>query len=70
MPFGMIDVQVLENLRREKDATWIVCTEKDFCKIKKFLNAASPLIYARNRIELPDNVIEQIIKHATEKDFL
>jgi tetraacyldisaccharide 4'-kinase len=67
--FSMTDMQTLENLRREKGATWMVCTEKDFGKINKFLNAAIPLIYFRNRIELPDDVIEQIIKHAAEKGF-
>jgi tetraacyldisaccharide 4'-kinase len=65
--FSMADMQTLENLRIEKDATWIVCSEKDFCKINKFLNTAIPLIYARNRIELPGDAIEQIIKHAAEK---
>jgi tetraacyldisaccharide 4'-kinase len=68
--FSAADMQALENLRREKNATWMVCTEKDFAKTKQFLDAASPLIYARNRIELPDGAIEQIIKHVTAKGFL
>jgi tetraacyldisaccharide 4'-kinase len=68
--FTLSDMQALENLRREKDATWMVCSEKDFCKINKFLDAAIPLIYIRNRIELPGDAIEQIIKHAAEKGFL
>lgn len=68
--FGLADLQKLENLRKEKDAAWMVCSEKDFCKINKFLDAAIPLIYRRNRIELPDNAIEQIIKHAAKKGFL
>lgn len=68
--FSMTDMQSLENLRREKGAAWMVCTEKDFCKINKFLDAAIPLIYSRNRIELPGDAIEQIIKHAAEKGFL
>lgn len=68
--FTMADMQSLETLRREKGATWMVCTEKDFCKINGFINAASPLIYVRNRIELPGDTIEQIIKHAAQKKFL
>jgi len=68
--FAMKDLQALENLRIEKGAAWLVCTEKDFCKINKFLNDVIPLIYARNRIELPEDAIEQIIKHAAEKGFL
>jgi len=68
--FSMTDMQTLEKLRREKGATWMVCSEKDFGKINKFLNDAIPLIYSRNRIELSGAVIEQILKHAAEKGFL
>lgn len=68
--FTAADLRSLEELRREKGATWMVCTEKDFCKINQLLDAASPLIYARNRIELPGDAIEQIIKHAAEKNIL
>jgi tetraacyldisaccharide-1-P 4'-kinase len=68
--FSATDIQALENLRREKGASWMVCTEKDFCKINNFLDEFIPLIYVRNRIELPDGAIAQIIKHATEKGFL
>jgi tetraacyldisaccharide 4'-kinase len=68
--FSMGDMQSLENLRRQKGAAWMVCSEKDFGKIKKFLDAAIPLIYSRNRIELSGDVIERILKHAAEKGFL
>jgi tetraacyldisaccharide 4'-kinase len=68
--FSMTDMQNLENLRRENGAIWMVCSEKDFGKINKFLNAAIPLIYVRNKIELSGDAIEQILKHATEKGFL
>jgi tetraacyldisaccharide 4'-kinase len=68
--FTIADMQALEDLRKEKEATWMVCSEKDYCKINKFLHAASPLIYFRNEIELPGDTIEQIIQHAAKKDFL
>jgi tetraacyldisaccharide 4'-kinase len=68
--FKTSDIQALDALRREKGAAWMVCTEKDFCKLNAILTAASPLIYCRNRIELPGHAIEQIIKHAAEKGFL
>ncbi|MCX6554803.1 MAG: tetraacyldisaccharide 4'-kinase [Candidatus Aminicenantes bacterium] len=68
--FSLADIQAMENLRREKDATWVVCTEKDFCKLSHFLDASCPFIYVRNRIELPGNAIEQIIQYAAEKKFL
>jgi tetraacyldisaccharide 4'-kinase len=68
--FKASDIHALDALRREKGARWMVCTEKDFCKLKAFLDPTIPLIYFRNRIELPGHAIEQIIHHAAEKGFL
>ncbi|MBN2399978.1 MAG: tetraacyldisaccharide 4'-kinase [Candidatus Aminicenantes bacterium] len=68
--FTAADIHALEALRREKGASWMVCTEKDFCKLNTLLEPATPLIYFQNKIELPDNAIEDIIKHAAEKGFL
>ncbi len=68
--FSAADIRALDALRREKGAAWMVCTEKDFCKLNAILKPDIPLIYFTNRIELPDNAIEQIIKHAAEKGFL
>lgn len=68
--FKASDIQALDALRREKGASWMVCTEKDFCKLNSFLDKTIPLIYSRNRIELPGHAIGQIIKHAAEKGFL
>ena len=68
--FRPADLCSLERLRKEKDADWLVCSEKDFCKIKNFLPGEIPLLYARNEIRLHDDAIEQIIKHAKEKGFL
>jgi tetraacyldisaccharide 4'-kinase len=68
--FGPADLQALEKLRKERGATWMVCTEKDFCKIKKFPMPGIPLLYARNEIKLPGDAIGQIITHAAEKGFL
>ncbi len=68
--FTAADLKALEELRKEKGAAWMACTEKDFCKINAPLRADIPLIYFRNKIELPDDVIEKIIHHAAEKGFL
>lgn len=68
--FSPADLCSLERLRKEKGGEWLVCSEKDFCKIKNLLPAATPLLYARNEIRLHNNTIEQIIKHATEKGFI
>ncbi|MBN2346500.1 MAG: tetraacyldisaccharide 4'-kinase [Candidatus Aminicenantes bacterium] len=64
------DLRSLEALRREKKADWMVCTEKDFFKIRGLLSPAVPLLYARNEIQLPGDVIGQIVQHAREKGFL
>jgi len=68
--FQASDLQALDELRREMGAVWMVCTEKDFCKINFSIRAAVPLIYSRNKIELPGDAIEQIIHHAAKKGFL
>ena len=68
--FQESDILALETLRRDKNAAWLVCSEKDFGKIKTILNPGIPLIYCRNRIELPNQTMEQIIHHAAEKGIL
>ncbi len=74
------DLRSLEALRREKDASWMVCTEKDFHKLRAILAPGAgarqeglqdlPLLVARNTIQLPDGFIAAIIDHAKRKGFL
>jgi tetraacyldisaccharide 4'-kinase len=64
------DIRSLEKMRKDKGATWMVCTEKDFCKINHLLPSGTPLLYARNEIKLPDDAIGRIIQHAAEKSFI
>jgi tetraacyldisaccharide 4'-kinase len=80
------DLRALEALRREKGAAWLVCTEKDLGKLKPFLAPGSPagdrvsarrdglqgipLLYARNEIQLPGDLIAGIIEHAEKKGLL
>jgi len=84
--FTPADLRSLEELRKEKGAAWLVCTEKDFCKIKDILLPVPPgadgaeapqpglqdipLLYARNEIQLPGGVIAAIIEHAAKKGFI
>jgi tetraacyldisaccharide 4'-kinase len=68
--FSPADLCSLERLRKAAGGDWLVCSEKDFCKIKNFLPAEIPLLYARNEIRLHCDTIEQIINHAAEKGFL
>ena len=64
------DLRSLDSLRREKGAAWMVCTEKDFCKVKGLLAPGVPFLYARNEIQLPRGFLEQIVTHAAEKGFI
>lgn len=80
------DLRSLDALRREKGAAWMVCTEKDFCKLRGLLAPGSrggdrgetrrdglqglPLLYARNEIQLPGDLIEQVVTHAAAKGFI
>lgn len=64
------DLRSLESLRRDAGAAWLVCTEKDFLKLRGLLAPDLPLLYARNEIQLPQDVIEQVMQHAAEKGFL
>ena len=76
--FTAEDIRALEALRKEKGAAWLVCTEKDFCKMRHLLApgplagdlANIPLLYARNEIQLPGDVIAAIIEHAAKKGLL
>jgi tetraacyldisaccharide 4'-kinase len=68
--FRPADLGSLEALRKQKGASWMVCTEKDFGKIKGLLPPGIPLLYARNEIQLPGDVIEGIIQHAADKGFI
>jgi tetraacyldisaccharide 4'-kinase len=72
------DLRAMEALRKETGAAWLVCTEKDLCKMKHFLAPGPlagdlqgiPLLYARNEIQLPGDVIAGIIEHAAKKGLL
>ncbi len=84
--FTLADLRSLEELRKEKGAAWLICTEKDFCKLKSILLPSPPgadgadaprpglqdipLLYARNEIQLPGGIIAAIIEHAAKKGFI
>lgn len=68
--FSAEDLRSLDSLRKEKGAAWMVCTEKDFCKVKRLLAPDLPLLYAQNEIQLPRDILEQITTHAAKKGFI
>ncbi len=64
------DLQRLNRLRIQKNAHYLVCTEKDFIKIKRYNLTGIPLIYARNSIKFSLDLMGCILKYAEEKNKL
>lgn len=60
----------LENYRQEQQAQFLVCTEKDFIKIKNLHPENIPLIYVKNRIKFNFDLIGIIFTNAKEKGFI
>jgi tetraacyldisaccharide-1-P 4'-kinase len=66
------DINFLDQRRIELNADYLVCTEKDFIKIK-YLNLPNlpqiPLIYAKNSIKFNFDLMSYIIQeYAKEKE--
>ena len=64
------DLTVLDGLRLQVGADYLVCTEKDFVKISDFPLENIPLLYAKNRIKLDVNLFERILLDARRKNRL
>jgi tetraacyldisaccharide 4'-kinase len=59
--FSQADIQRLENLRLKHSADFLVCTLKDFIKIKDMDIKKIPLIYSQNSIQLSFNIINHLL---------
>ena len=64
------DIQRLNQRRIQKNADYLVCTEKDFMKIKHFNLTGIPLIYVRNSIKFNFDLMDCIRKYAEEKNTI
>jgi tetraacyldisaccharide 4'-kinase len=62
------DLHRLNQRRIQVKADYLVCTEKDFMKIKPINFPSLPLIYVRNSIKLSFDLMSLILKYAKEKD--
>jgi tetraacyldisaccharide 4'-kinase len=62
------DIHWLNRQRIQKNADYLVCTEKDFMKIKHFNLTNIPLIYARNSIKFNLDLMNGIRKNVEEKN--
>ena len=68
--YTAMDLTVLDGLRRQAGADYLVCTEKDFVKISDFPLENVPLLYVRNRIKLAVSLFERILIDARRKNRL
>jgi tetraacyldisaccharide 4'-kinase len=62
------DIHWLNRQRIQKNADYLVCTEKDFMKIKHFNLTKIPLIYAQNSIKFSFDLMDCIWKYVEEKN--
>lgn len=66
-PYKQQDLEELEKLRVEKGARFLVCTWKDFIKIKPYNLQQIPFIYAENSIKFDIDLVEVILDYAGKK---
>jgi len=69
-PFNAKDLENLDGQRKEQGASFLVCTEKDFIKLKPENLTHIPLIYCQNSIKFNLPLMDMILKYAEEKSFL
>lgn len=69
-PFSKIELEKLDQWRREHHARYLVCTEKDFMKIFPYNLTAIPFIYARNSIKFNIDLMSFIWNHAEEEKHI
>jgi len=63
-------LQDLNKTRINKKCTHLICSEKDYMKIKNLDLTDIPLIYVKNSIQLNLNLIEIIIEDAEKKGII
>jgi tetraacyldisaccharide 4'-kinase len=61
------DILSLNRQREENGARYLVCTEKDLVKIKRYNLSKIPLIYLQNSIKFNFDLKSLILKHAAGK---
>lgn len=64
------DLRALDNFRRDLQADYLVCTEKDFVKIQPIPIGEIPLIFVKNSIKLDVDLMGQILDDAKAKGFV
>lgn len=64
------EIKSLDNRRKETNADYLVCTEKDFIKLKRINLTNIPLIYFRNSIKLNIDLMDVILDYAEKKNYI
>ena len=64
------DLKALDDFRRNLNAEYLVCTEKDFVKIQPNSIGEIPLIFVKNSIKLSVDLMGQILDDAKAKGFV
>lgn len=68
--FTETELKRLDERREESKAAYLVCTEKDFIKIKNIILAGIPLIYFQNSIKLEIDLLGYILDYAKKENYL
>ncbi len=69
-PFTIKDIETLEDFRQALRAEYLVCTEKDFVKMRHIPIGKIPLIFVKNSIKLDVDLMGQILDDAKTKGFV
>lgn len=65
--YGEADLETLDRERIRAKAEYLVCTEKDFIKIKHLNLTQIPLIYCQNRLKLSLDIMGRVVNDAEAK---
>jgi tetraacyldisaccharide 4'-kinase len=68
--YSEAEIKMLNTRRIEKKADYLVCTEKDYMKLKGINITDIPLIYAQNSIKLNPNFMDYLWEYAKKHNNL
>lgn len=66
--FTSVDLEELDRQRRKAGAAFLVCTEKDFIKLKALNFHSIPFIYLKNSIKFNIDLMDLIWSHAKKEE--
>ncbi|MCP4149452.1 MAG: tetraacyldisaccharide 4'-kinase [bacterium] len=67
-PFSEDDLQGLNHQRIRTGADYLICSEKDFIKLKSLNLKNIPLIFLKNSIKFSINLLKDLYKHAKREN--